>query len=69
MKLVFIFKDGLTYTPEPMKSFALDGHGDFIERLEQGKENNAQIKFTDHDGNSIQRTYNDLKSVNILMEE
>lgn len=69
MKIVFIFKDGLTYTPEPYDSFSLKGEGDFLQRLEQGKETNAPIKFSDHEGNTVHRSYNDLHSIQIIMNQ
>lgn len=69
MKLVFIFNDGLTYTQDHDAPLSLAGEGDFIDRLHQGKVNNAQITFTDKNGTTIQRRYNDLHSVNIVMSE
>lgn len=68
MKLVFVFKDGLTYTQDYGSPLSIQGEGDFLDRLHQGKTNNTTLTLSDKEGNTVQKRYSDLESVNIIMD-
>ena len=69
MKLVFKFKDGLTYKTNHDAPFSIAGEGDLIERFYQGKKNNSTLTLTDKNGMTIEKRFSELHSFSIVMEE
>lgn len=66
MKLVIKLKEGKNLTQDWGKDFKVQG--DFLQTIVTNKENNNPLTLTDVDGNVMNRTWNDVSSLELILD-
>lgn len=69
VKIRVNFKDGLTVTTEDVTNSQFYGNGNFLELVRTGIKNNSTITCNDDKGNIVERTYNDVRSFEVVVGE
>jgi hypothetical protein len=59
-------KEGISFTQD-QTNMIHTGNGNFFDLIKQSKENNAKVILEDENGNSYERTYNDIYSIEIIL--
>lgn len=66
MKLVIKLKEGLALTQDWGQDFT--HNGDLLQSIKTGKENNARLELVDVDGNPMERTWEDVYSLELILD-
>ncbi len=67
-QFVLKFRDGTSFAGDTFDASSVPGNGDFLKMMFQKREENGFLTLTTANGESVQRRYDELASVEILLK-